>query len=469
MFNEETSTFNRNIDIQISADNLTAYIKLEKPNEENGELPAAKEEILSALARHGVVYGIRDAVIDKLSETPVYAFRMEVAKGQAPVAGIDGHIVTHVVKDKDYKPEYSEEGIIDYKNVDYFQLAKKGQILCDIIAPGSGTDGVDVFGMAITARKGREPAVPQGENTSLTEDNAHLVADIDGLVRYLGSRIDISEMLQIRSDANNLTGNVNFSGDVTVFGDVRDGISVKAGGNVIVKGVIEDASVEAGGSLHVMNGIISDGKSRIASGKGLTCKYIENAVVDVTGDIHADYIIDSDVKCTGDIILNGAKELLLGGSVTLSGELRVRDIGNPNEKATRIDFVGRLAIDEQRIMGLQKELDATAANVNSLLDRATWLAKKIESGAFELGTREQLVSLKQEITYLSEKADDLSSEIDMLKKREFTIYPGFITCKRKIYQGVRIYFGEQRYQFNLDNIEHCRIHWVEGNIVQSTL
>ncbi len=458
---------NRNIEVQISGDGMTAYIKLEKPADE--EAPATREEMLEALAAHGVTYGIREAVVEKLAATPVYAFRMEAAKGLNPISGENGRIEFHVKKDKEYEPEYTEEGTVDYKNIDYFQLTEKGRILCDIIAPGQGTDGMDVFGKVIPAMQGKEAAVPQGENTSVDDEGTHLIADCDGLVRFAGSRIDISEMLQIRSSVNNITGNVNFSGDITVGGDVCNGIAVKAGGNIIIRGVIEDATVEAGGSLHVMNGINGDGKNKIIAGGGLTCKYIENAIIEVDGSIMADYIIDSDIRCSGDIILTGTKEVLIGGSTMLGGELRVRDIGNLHERPTKIEFMGIRTIDERRIAELEKEQDAIANNVNSLVDTAARLGKQAESGRLGIDAIEQLISLKQQIQFQTEKAGELNEEIELLKRREFIVYPGFITCKRKIYQGVRIYFGDNRFQFSLDNIEHCRIYWFDDQIVQNTL
>jgi uncharacterized protein len=48
-------------------------------------------------------------------------------------------------------------------------------------------------------------------------------------------------------------------------------------------------------------------------------------------------------------------------------------------------------------------------------------------------------------------------------------FPGAVVCKRKMYQGVKINFGEERFQFQLDNIEHCRIFWADNTIIQGTL
>ena len=47
-------------------------------------------------------------------------------------------------------------------------------------------------------------------------------------------------------------------------------------------------------------------------------------------------------------------------------------------------------------------------------------------------------------------------------------YPGAVLCKRKLYQGVKIYF-EQMFHFELDNLERSRIFWADGEIIHGTL
>lgn len=202
------------------------------------------EQMLQALEKEGIVYGIKEDTIRKLAMRPVYGIKIEVAKGTESVDGEDGYVNFFVKRDSEYKPEISEEGVIDYKNLDYFQQVTEGQVLCEIIKETEGTDGINIYGNPVPARRGTPPASPMGKNTVFNEDGTKLIAARSGVVRFIKDYIDVNEVLYVRS-VDQSTGNINFPGDVIVDGDVNYGFSIKSGGNVMVKGVIEGARVEA--------------------------------------------------------------------------------------------------------------------------------------------------------------------------------------------------------------------------------
>ena len=67
------------------------------------------------------------------------------------------------------------------------------------------------------------------------------------------------------------------------------------------------------------------------------------------GDIKADYIIGSNILCHGNIELSGRKGLLVGGSVKIYGDLEAKEIGNPNERITRIEIMGIEVYDRETV------------------------------------------------------------------------------------------------------------------------
>ncbi|MDD2483938.1 MAG: FapA family protein, partial [Eubacteriales bacterium] len=115
------------VEILFSDDGITAYVKLTKPQE--GEEPITKQDLLAALETAQVTFGIKEEMIEKLAARPIYGIKMEVVHALPPINGEDGEITYLVKRDTDYKPEFNEEGNIDYKNLDYFQMAHKGQVL----------------------------------------------------------------------------------------------------------------------------------------------------------------------------------------------------------------------------------------------------------------------------------------------------------------------------------------------------
>ncbi len=453
------------IEVIVSDDKMAGFIKLIKQCETPE--PIRKEQLQEALTANGITFGIKETSVEKLAARPIFNIRIEVAKGVLPINGEDGNVTFYVQRDSEYHPEYSLEGNVDYKNLDYFQMVKKDQVLAEIIKETKGTDGKNIYGGIVPSKSGKPAFSPVGKNTHLIQDDTVLVADCDGVVRFLRNTIDVNDMLKIRSNVDQLTGNINFTGDVNVDGDVCDGFSVKSSGNLIVKGVVEDAAIEAAGNVHISKGINGGGGHRIFVGGDLKCKYIENANIHVEGNINADYIIDSNVTCMGDIELAGSRELVVGGEIKVLGELKAKDIGTESERTTRIEVIGIKLIDTESIEQLTKEKDEYSEKMKVLTETTSKLSQsRMNSGNDVI---QQLSAAKKQILTIREKLDQLNNRIQELEKDWTMEFPGAVICKRKMYQGVKINFGEERFHFNFDNIEHCRIFWSDGNIIQGTL
>lgn len=466
------------IEVSVNDDNQQGFIKLEKQQE--GNTVFTKEELLDALTKNQIKHGLIDSAIEKLAKRPIFNIRIKVAEATAPIDGKDGVVTLLVKKDADYKPEYSEDETVDYKNLEYFQMAKKGQILCEITKETDGIEGKDIYGQPIPAYKGRKPQVPAGKNTSLNEDESKLIADCDGIIKFVNT-INIDEMMHVRSNIDFSTGNINFPGDVTIDGDVSSGFSVKAGGNLIIKGVVEDAKIESGGNLVIAKGIYGGSSGDVIVGKDLRCNYIENAILHVEGDITVDYIIDGKITCHGNINLSGSKELVIGGEIKLRGELVARDIGNDREYPTIIRILGEKAVDQAELDRLaekkeaaQQQLEenkAKEAQINGLLldqEKKDILNRNHKSAGME-----QIASLKKQIDrqfmLLKKELEEIDNAIAYVNNKGTMNYFGSVSVKRKLYQGTRIYFGDMPFSFEFDSLEHCKIYWDQDDIVNGMM
>jgi len=466
------------IEVSVSDDKKQGFIKLEKQAE--GSTTFTKEQLIAALKTEQIQYGIIDSAIEKLAQRPIFNIRIKVAEATDPIDGNDAVVNLLVKKDAEYKPEYSEDETVDYKNLDYFQMVKKGQVLCEITKETAGIDGTDLYGQVIPAHKGRKPQIPAGKNTSLIEDESKLVADCDGIIKFVNT-INIDEMMHIRGNIDFSTGNINFPGDVTIDGDVSSGFSVKAGGNLIIKGVVEDAKIETVGNLVIAKGIYGGSSGDVIVGKDLRCNYIENAILHVDGDITVDYIIDGKITCNGNIYLSGAKELIVGGEIQLMGELVARQIGNEREYPTIIRIQGERIVDQAEIDRLRikeeearlqlEEINDKEAQINELLlaqEKKDMINRHRNSAAME-----QIGTLKKQIDrqalLIKREIEEIEKAIAYVEKKGTTSYYGSVSAKRKLYRGTRIYFGELLFQFEFDSLEHCRIYWDNDDIVNGMM
>lgn len=453
------------IEVTASDDGMTGFIKLIRQGGEPA--PVTKEQLMDVLKANRITYGIKESSVEKLAARPIYNIKIEVAKGLPPVPGQDGLITYYVKRDSEYRPEINLEGEVDYKNLDYFQIVKKDQILAEIRMETAGSEGMNIFGAPLPTKNGRPAPSPVGKNTRLVEDDTLLVSDCDGVVRFLRDTVDVNDILKINGDVDQLTGNVNFTGDISIEGDVSDGYAVKSGGNIIIKGVVEDAGIEAVGNVHISKGINGGGKNRIVVGGNLKCKYIEHANIHVEGDINADYIIDSNVTCMGNIVLAGSRELIVGGEIRVLGELRAKDIGSESERNTRIEVIGIKIMDQETIDRVTKERNELNERLQYLLENAQKLSQSRMKADDDV--MEQLAMIKKQILVIKDKIDQLNLQIQLMEKDWTMEFPGSITCRRKLYQGVKINFGEEKFHFEFSNIQHCKIFWADGKIVQGSL
>ncbi len=466
------------IEVSVSDDKKQGFIKLGK--QEEGSTVFTKEELLDALKAEKIESGIIDSAIEKLAQRPIFNIRIKVAEVTDPIDGNDGVVKLLVKKDAEYKPEYSEDETVDYKNLDYFQMVKKGQVLCEITKETVGIDGKDLYGQVIPAHKGRKPQVPAGKNTSLIEDESKLIADCDGIIKFINT-INIDEMMHIRKNIDFSTGNINFPGDVTIDGDVSSGFSVKVGGDLIIKGVVEDAKIEAAGNVVIAKGIYGGSMGEVVVGKDLRCNYIENAILHVEGDITVDYIIDGKITCNGNIYLSGSKELIVGGEIQVLGELVARDIGNEREYPTIIRILGEKTIDQDEIDRLRikeketrqqlEDVNEKETQINGLLlaqEKKDMLSRNHNSPAME-----QIGNLKKQIDrqalLLKKEIAEIEKAISYVEKKASISYYGAVSAKRKLYRGTRIYFGDMLFQFEFDSLEHCKIYWDNDDIVNGMM
>lgn len=458
------------ISVLTSEDGMLGYIKLTKNTE--GSTEFSKEQLTEALKKNRIHYGINEESVLKLAQRPIFNLRIKVAQGQKAVDGEDGRLHYLVKRDSEYSPEYNEnkEGKIDYKNLNYFQMVKKDQVLCEITKESNGIDGINIFGEGICAKPGKEMFFSIGKNTEFSEDKTQIISTCDGIVRFANNKLDINDMLHISSNVDFCTGNIDFSGDVIVDGDVCTGFSVKSDGNIIIRGVVEDAEIEAAGNLHISKGLTGGYRRKITVGKDFNCHYIENAILSVKGDILADYIIDSKITCLGNIKLAGSKGLINGGEINLAGELSAKEIGTERERITQIRILGIETIDTVAVAGLKIKIQNGALQLKEHMDEAIHLnSSSLSDDELPLLEELQMKNLNNQITRLKNQLKSEILEMKRLENELITEYNGCVISKGKLHRGVRISFGDNIFQFELASLEHCKIYYDNGNIVYAVL
>ena len=221
------------------------------------------------------------------------------------------------------------------------------------------------------------------------------------------------------------------------------------------------------GDVQINRGINGTGGERIVAGGDLRSGYIENARLQVSGNITTDYIIDSEIDCEGDVNLTGRNGLIVGGSMRIKGQLSARQLGNDRDRHTVIEVVGTVIRDEAALASAEQALSDNQSNALKLIEMLNrFRGLELREGDARL---EQLKALKQHLQFLKERIDEQTREIERLEAAGRVEFTGSLLCKNRLYRGTKVRFGSELLQFEGDYLERCRIFWSEGAIVLGTL
>ena len=364
-------SFDASCTVYRSRNLMVAWLFIIPPWGKEGKF--AEETIENALRTNGIVYGLDNERLAEIKEKPVYFTPIPIAYGTPVVPGENGKIIEHYPRKLPKQIMVDSSGNADYRIGNFVQAINAGQVICDIIAPTSGEAGTTVEGKTIDPPPTRPAKVPMGSNTAITADGTQLVATISGHLEFVGSGFTVRAVLAINGDIDLNVGNIDMLGDVHIRGDVREGFSVRASGNIIVEGVVESANVEAGGDVIVVRGIVGNNNSLTKAGGQVRAKFMENCIVYAGQAVVAECILSSTVYSDGTVeVLNG-RGIIIGGNLTVAQSIKARVIGSEFGTATKITL-GVLANVQQKLTETKTAMIAAEKELSELEKTINYLA-----------------------------------------------------------------------------------------------
>jgi len=317
--------------LYISEDGLLAYLSIHPPSE-NG-LSLTLEQVKRMIAKAGIVHGLdMDAApraIEEATARKVPLHEVIIAKGDAPENGSDALIDLKFQSDRLAGTIIKGSDRMDYRERRSIQNVKKGDILSIKTLPTKGRNGVDVFGKVIPAEPGKDFKLIPAGNVTLSADGLTMTSEIDGMVILKDkNKIGVFQLHEIQGDVDLKTGNLSMDGSLNIKGWIRSGFMVRASGEIHVGGGIEDASVQSGAGIHISGGILGSDKGKIDTSGDLSAFFIENAQVNVKGDIFVrDDIRNSRISAGGFIEAMERKGRIIGGTIEATHSLTANEIG----------------------------------------------------------------------------------------------------------------------------------------------
>jgi len=425
---------------EISDGEMQAFMQVTPPGEGGADI--SFEAYISAFKANKVAHGVKEDLLREFIDKPEYNEKILIAEGTKAKDGKDAYIEYYFETDQSkVRLKEGSNGKIDFKELNIIQNVTENQPLAKKIPPEQGEAGSTVTGKWLPATNGKDITLPVGNNVHVNDEGDTILSDMNGQALVISGLVNVEPVFTVNGDVNLKTGNIIFLGTVIVSGNVDDGFSVKASGNIEIHGTVARADLDAEGDIIINQGVNGKGGGHINAGKSLWARFIENANVK-TGDmvIVSDGIINSYVDAQNRIVCQGKRAAIMGGRLRAGEEINAKTLGNPTSGTETVCEVGfdpksKEELDKlhEEKLNIEKQLEELNRDILSLVNlkkqRKTLPEDKEAALQEKMENKNVLVEAQQKN---GERTQEIQTLLNSLKVR------GRVSASVKVYPGVRV-------------------------------
>lgn len=436
----ECPVYPETYELNISADGMLATVRFIPPSEGGSRLALA--DFLRDLQFKGVVHNIQQEGLKKHFEgSGSFCTDFLVAKGTEPIQGKDAQIEYCFNTDTHRRPTQNADGSVDYFKMTTINHCSKGDVLARIIPEVPGENGYDIYGKEIAPRPVKRQALKFGRNIELSEDKNTITTMVDGHVTLVDDKVFVSDVYEVKN-VDVSTGNIEYEGSIEITGDVAANFEVKAGGNVIVNGLVEGARIIAGGNIIIAKGMNGAGKGYLKAGGDIVVKFLENVRVVAAGYLQTEAILHCKVSVGSEVRVEGRKGLIVGGHVQAANKITAKAIG-ANLGAITVLEVGVNPLIKSQYVKLQKNVEDTIKTVKDaeviLENFKEKMRQRTQFNEGQLKYMKSVAALVEEknaeLTQLNLRLEKLRAMMDVQKQAE-------VVVNDRIFSGTTIIIGD---------------------------
>ena len=449
--------------VRISYDEMEAFLLLPTPVlEDNYDF----EEIMELIKQSGVKIGIDEAIVSAMIEEELYETECLIARGIDVVDGVDAYFEFHFNTDFNKVPALREDGSVDYWSIHTVELVEEGQIIATYHEPIMGSNGMNVKGKMLFAKRGRPLPPLTGRGFERSADNKIYTALLNGKIEKQKNRILVSDVHEVNGDVGLKTGNIDFRGDVIVHGNVPTGAVIRATGSITIDGTVEGAVLDANKDIIIRGGMLGSGRGIIRSRGNVHAKFLEYAEVKADGDVNIGSAVNCNITTNGKVFLKGKLARIVGGKIYAAMGLEGNMLGNDYGVKTEV-YVGvnievkkEISYHENCVKEAQDMIDKINLGIQQL-DEA------IKAGEAEPTDLRKGSLLRTKIV----KQADLATHTQQMNKMIEVVENANGACVEVVqfvHPGVIIGINDSVHQ--MEEIEQCiAFREKEGNVVMYSM
>ena len=380
--------------ITISDDGWTVRLRLYPPF--SGRRPPTEAEILEMLAAENISWGIRQSRIKDLLNTVEQEKRPVsdeiIVRGRLPVNGEDARLKVNVSVGA-VAGKQDSSGTIDYRERNIFIAVEKGQLVATKVGATTGIPGVNIFGHEVPQSPGKDLSFNPGPDVEFNQKTGEVFAAVSGVVSSVSNGVvKITDKLSVSGDVDYNTGNLNCRGALEVSGAVMPGFKVSAGGDLMIAGNVESATVDGKTNVVLRGGLIGK-KSLVTAAGNVDILYSESGTIKCGGTVMIRKEAYFCTICSGGDINTEENAAVIGSKLISGGSLNLATVDTDSSPLS----VLAAAVDNDRYekyFELRTELEE--------------LEKKVRRRRHRLGpggSDEKLEDLEEELEEVREEFD----------------------------------------------------------------
>lgn len=399
--------------------------------------PMRRNELLKFLKDNNVMRGYLSSTFTKAVKSPEFDRELMIASGREPDEGRDGYYEFFFEPEKYHVPRIMEDGSVDYASMNRLANVHAGDVVAVYHPAVQGQDGFNVRGDVLKARITRE--LPPMYGKEIARDGNRYMAKVDGKIEEHHGHVDIQQVHEVHGDVGAVVGKIEFFGDVVVYGNVEEGAVIRAGRNIDVRGTAAGAVLSAGGDIIVTRGITGSGSGKVTARGNLMSDFIENARVEIQGNITTNSILNSYVSAGGEVMVCGQKSVIIGGYTHGFRGIKAENVGNETEKKTvlhtgyEVNLYDSYIDMKRREVKIKRDLSAIVAQITNQMQSQRILNLKKKYGSdddsenaadpqntgdvdnTEAESDESELSVSQKIAAWTKQKNDLFNEIEQIR------------------------------------------------------
>jgi uncharacterized protein (DUF342 family) len=212
--------------------------------------------VMAEIQKMSVSKNLKPSAVYQELQNPTYV-PVLIASGVQPSPSSDAQLELYF--SEEVESSYRQIGsVVDYRNHLHIPSVKKGDMIAKKIPLSEGSVGYDIFGDIVKPLPPKDIIIMAKDHVEISP-TGEVYALKEGRPRITGTKIkcfDISTAYIVSGNVDLKTGNVVFSGDVMVYGDVMDGMIIESLGNVYITGNVFKATITSTGSIKVRGNIL---------------------------------------------------------------------------------------------------------------------------------------------------------------------------------------------------------------------